>query len=451
MVNVVPFRQPTGMQRAGKRVWRKTPPSEEGDSHSEELYQASCSAFQVAPPGAEQEGCIPAVFEYLWSKDPTTSSRLVVPGLVVPDTIVYKYQQPAYWYFLGNDGMLKRKHRANVSNDKIYEAFTRALPPPSADGDTGPHPDSSAVAAVYVYNKSVKDEQGGKSRTVTQIEHLTKDELRAFLFSREKLHDGILQQFVRPKGGRNSVLSVVWTPELLVAEQHINAFPIDCRRLSLYERLVTFEGEPFSANAVPIKSALLINRLHAACSAVVRHTAACSAGKVTMTCFSCHFKLDAAGRLWFLWCSSLRYAPPKPSKPWSLAEEHEAIERLAKAGAMTASQASAARRKSIKEFKAKGPSPGSVGLLPKVSTERGTGADPMSPPRGYATLPGGALDDMVAQARSIARSAPPALCQSRSSASAACLTRSSAAAATSRCLCTTFLLCSCICRSLVDS
>jgi hypothetical protein len=44
----------------------------------------------------EGDGCVPGIYHYLWCKNQDARS---CPSINVPDTVVYKYRQPAYWYF----------------------------------------------------------------------------------------------------------------------------------------------------------------------------------------------------------------------------------------------------------------------------------------------------------------------------------------------------------------
>ena len=61
------------------------------------------------PPPADAEGCVLQLYDYLWSGGGAQGVRL-------PHTVVYKYRQPAYWFFTAHDGHLRRKHRAHVTN-----------------------------------------------------------------------------------------------------------------------------------------------------------------------------------------------------------------------------------------------------------------------------------------------------------------------------------------------
>lgn len=60
----------------------------------------------------EGDGCVAALFHYIWSKN---SHKKSCPLVNVPDTVVYKYRQPAYWYFTSKDsaGGVKMKNKTN--------------------------------------------------------------------------------------------------------------------------------------------------------------------------------------------------------------------------------------------------------------------------------------------------------------------------------------------------
>jgi hypothetical protein len=80
------------------------------------------------------------------------------PEIFLPDTVIYKYEQPAFWYFTttkakndfyslktvksdGRPRILKKK-KAKLSNKEIEAAFLRK-------GTIGP----SGIVAVYFYYK----------------------------------------------------------------------------------------------------------------------------------------------------------------------------------------------------------------------------------------------------------------------------------------------------------
>ena len=70
----------------------------------------------------EGDGVISNLFHFLWCKDEFDNG----PKINIPDTIIYKYRQPAVWYFTSKkDGQIKKKSKINLTNVKIEEAFTR--------------------------------------------------------------------------------------------------------------------------------------------------------------------------------------------------------------------------------------------------------------------------------------------------------------------------------------
>ena len=116
-------------------------------------------------------------------------------ALCGPDTIVYKYRQPAAWFFCDRHGQIRKKK--STSNDNIFAAFTKG----SSTSDD--------ICAVYTYCFSSSH---GKAKQ-TVIEHLTSSQLRDFLLNREKDYDGQLQRFIAPRRGHNSTLVATWSPQ----------------------------------------------------------------------------------------------------------------------------------------------------------------------------------------------------------------------------------------------
>ena len=70
------------------------------------------------------------LFSYLWQRDELGCGA---SNVSIPDTIVFRHRQPAFWFFTSKDGSLKRRNRANVTNAKIavrpppHSALLRAL------------------------------------------------------------------------------------------------------------------------------------------------------------------------------------------------------------------------------------------------------------------------------------------------------------------------------------
>jgi hypothetical protein len=64
----------------------------------------------------EGDGLVQNLFYYMWMKDELDCG---IHNVSIPDTVVYKYRQPCFWFFTSKDGSIKKKNRANISNAKI--------------------------------------------------------------------------------------------------------------------------------------------------------------------------------------------------------------------------------------------------------------------------------------------------------------------------------------------
>ena len=178
------------------------------DSPSSEVEQGerrSCTDFERAQtPEAglrrddlERDGCVLALYRYLWLKN---ASGKTCPNVYVPDTVLYKYYQPAYWYFTSREksAQIKQKHKHNVCSANIAAKF----------GEVG----DSGCTAAYV---TVEEASGlGDPLDVehvtrgrhTVIEHLDFDGLEHFLHEARTNEQGILQKFVEPRTSHNAVI-----------------------------------------------------------------------------------------------------------------------------------------------------------------------------------------------------------------------------------------------------
>ena len=140
------------------------------------------SSFSNYP--LEGDGVIDNLFYYLWMKDELDQG----PKINIPDTIIYKYRQPAYWYFTAKNGQVKRKSKYNLMNVRIEETFTRNTM-------------GSDIIAYYL----TTDEKTGE----VTIEYFDKVQFHDFLYNREKLNNGIVQKFIEPKGTNNSMIRAI--------------------------------------------------------------------------------------------------------------------------------------------------------------------------------------------------------------------------------------------------
>ena len=216
----------TGGVVAHGRVWRAKKPREKpgskpgspgspGSPEDPTPWIKPSEVLQILPPHAEEEGCISEVFAYLWSKHPSTHEG--VRQVLLPETVVFKFRQPASWFFLSAEGQLRKKRGANITNANIFAAFSKIDPTLQKGPKLGAnHRD---ICAVYTYTRigdpgnhsdspPVQEDADAAPRPgqkrVTCVEQFTVPELHHFLFEREKVHNGILQRYVKPTGDRES-------------------------------------------------------------------------------------------------------------------------------------------------------------------------------------------------------------------------------------------------------
>jgi len=101
----------------------------------------------------EGDGIAENLYQYLWTKDELDDG----PRICIPDTIVYKYRQPAAWYFTSVvDGSIKKKNKANLINVRIEEAFLRKR-------------SGSDIVAYYIWSNNASREEGAVAACVLLV------------------------------------------------------------------------------------------------------------------------------------------------------------------------------------------------------------------------------------------------------------------------------------------
>lgn len=240
-----------------------------------------------------------SLFFFLWCKDEQNFG----PQINIPDTIVYMYCQPAYWYFTSKDtGKIMRKNRYNLTSKNIEKAFTKNR--------------AKAGCDTVAYFISQGDGKGEKST----IEYFDEDSLREFLRKRPRCEKGILQKFIEPKGIHNSMIRSIWSPKVCLLERRLNNRRIDDTRFDVYERMVTFEGNECNSHTVPVKGGHLPTQVQKVNEAIVTHVAEVSFHKHKTSRMVLNFRVDPKSRLWLLWCSSIRLAKDTSQKGGDLVD-----------------------------------------------------------------------------------------------------------------------------------
>lgn len=89
------------------------------------------------------DGYVENIFHLLWTKEVIFMN---IAQISIPDTIIFKYQQPAFWYFTSKNGEILWKTKKKLSLWNIEDAFLKNI-------------SDSGIVAYYIYWKS-KLEQG---------------------------------------------------------------------------------------------------------------------------------------------------------------------------------------------------------------------------------------------------------------------------------------------------
>eukprot|EP00741_Cyanophora_paradoxa_P019642 tig00021135_g18960.t1 len=234
------------------------------------------------------EGVVDGLLHYLCRRDEEGNC---CPGVNVPDTIFYKYRTAAYWFYMGPDGIdIKRKQEMQL------QLMEKTFSKPS-------HPDCEIVS----YHIGTSETNAGE---VTSIEYFDVPLMRDFFNVTDRYGYGMLQHFIVPAGNRNSVIRVIWSANIFIAERRSNVHSLTDRKVPMFDRATTFEAAWHLSETAPVASPSLRHNLLQICDNIHAHVYRVSPQRYKITRMVMNFKQDAQGNLWFLWCSSIRLEKP---------------------------------------------------------------------------------------------------------------------------------------------
>ena len=240
----------------------------------------------------EGDGLNENLFLLLWTKPNEVDAG---PSVRVPDTIIFKYQQPTYWYFTALDGVIRKKAKDKLTNSWIETEFLKKK-------------SQSGIVAAYTFISP----EDPAARTV---EFFGEEELKHFLYYRKKPFDGMLQKFIDPKGDNNDMYRVIWTPNKCLVEKKVNLKPLFDKRYDIYERAVTYEGEEFHCQTMRVKGNRVIHRLEEIAKSIQEHVFTVSGGREKPSRMVLHFKQDYKDQLWLLNATSIRMLAERNTEP----------------------------------------------------------------------------------------------------------------------------------------
>jgi hypothetical protein len=211
-------------------------------------------------------GLVDELYYTLWSK---TEQKKPCPHVLLPQTVIFEYSMPETWYFTSVvDGELKRKHRIHISYPSVLEEFEKL----------GRNSASGIVASF-----AVTESMSAKAPTTT-FQYLDMAGVRELLTRPERPAHGVLQQFIEPSGGRNSMLRVTWTSQVMLIERRSNRYSVSDRSRSVHERAITFEGALHHSDMVPVSGTALPAQIQKVCRTVAEHVRTMSGERVHQVC-----------------------------------------------------------------------------------------------------------------------------------------------------------------------
>jgi len=235
--------------------------------------------------GLEGDGLIENFFHLLWTKDPLFGT---IPSVYVPHTVLIRYNEPIAWYFM-KDGALKKKTKKNLTQEHIKQVFIRNQPP-------------SGIVAVfmrYTFEESKDDPN-------VTFEYYSEKEFLNFINDKWTINNGILQQFIQPKGDKNYIIKANWSPKLCLFEKIESLTRINDTRFDIYDRALTFEAQKYHSREGPLRGYVLPNKVQRICANISQHVQNVSFESILIARMILHFKVDENSRIWLLLCTSLR-------------------------------------------------------------------------------------------------------------------------------------------------
>jgi len=228
--------------------------------------------------------------------EPFLLLQMAMRGVKLPDTLIINKKVVTEWLYSDpkkEDLMVSRKRGPGGWR---AEEVLKALSSPK----DGPN----KVVAQYWYRQSnsTLDERTGKKSKAITMEYLTRETLEELLVKREAT--GILQRYVAPKGEKNEVIRVVWTPGVVLMERRQNRHNHTDRLVNLYDRFATYDGKPHNCRSHEVRAQPTIDTLNDMCEVIRRHVQLVTRQEIIrMVAF---FKVDSSDRVWFLYMSSIR-------------------------------------------------------------------------------------------------------------------------------------------------
>ena len=212
----------------------------------------------------------------------------------IPYTVVFQYRRIYAAYFTDSEGFVQKIDKiADLGPDQVMEGLKSS---------------SSKVSmprAYYIYAKKSDDVFTTDQNQDLSIEYFDDVSLAHFLTYRSKENNGILQQFLEPATLNVSSIRAYWTPYFCQLETRMNVHRADDVHIPIQRRAVTFEGEHHHSQPFPLSSKLE-GRVEERIRVIVQNVKHVLPSNVGIQIMMLNFKVGAAGKIWFLYCNSIK-------------------------------------------------------------------------------------------------------------------------------------------------
>ena len=212
----------------------------------------------------------------------------------VPYTVVFQYRRIYAAYFTDIEGYVQKIDKiADLGPDQVMEGLKAGSSK------------LSMPRAYYIYAKKSDELFPSDTNQDLSIEFFDDVSLAHFLTYRSKENNGVLQQFLEPATLKVSAIRAYWTPYFCQLETRMNVHRADDTHVPIQRRAVTFEGEHHHSQPFPL-STKLEGRVKDVIGEIVKGVKQVLPSNVGIQIMMLNFKVGANGKIWFLYCNSIK-------------------------------------------------------------------------------------------------------------------------------------------------
>lgn len=243
-----------------------------------------------------RDGLAPYVLKYLaW---PQYDGQLFKAH--IPDTIVFQARRLEAWYYTCDEegpefGCIKRHPKYWITWEQVERVFSRG---------------KSAVTDIVAAYYTAPEGRSGKVLAgyhPPQVQYFTMPQLKEFWENGKKGQIGMLQRFLLPKGGFNTVIRADWTPNSFACQQRKPFVSLlEGRDESDVSALGTWEADEGNSLLTDLSGSSIAEQLHSFHERIADHVAEASEYQGRVIRLQAQYKFDQHGTLYLL-CVSLMH------------------------------------------------------------------------------------------------------------------------------------------------